>query len=420
VPHPASFPDEPATELLLRFARAGHDAGYPTAELEERLLAFSDAVGLRGTQVSATPTMIDLAIGSLPRQRSYTLRVRPPTVDLDAIARLDELADDVVDGGLGVDAALTRLATIESTPLTRPWPLLLAAYGLAGAALTPILGGGWREAAAAAGVGLVAGGVALPVRGTVRAEPMVAPVAATAAGFCAASLAQLGLVANPDVVTVAALVTLLPGVTFTLGMRELATKNPRSGLANTASALVQLFGLVFGVGIGRSIAASWFGPLAADGPSSSHFGVELLAAVAAGLVFTLTLRARYRDALLMCSATGLALGANELGAELVGREAAVFVAALTVGLVGGAVSSLLRRSALVFIVPGVFMLVPSSAGFNSLLQLITDQTVSGLTAGFDTFVTAMSIAYGLIASAAILPGYRRRTPVGTPLWPHDG
>ena len=42
------------------------------------------------------------------------------------------------------------------------------------------------------------------------------------------------------------------------------------------------------------------------------------------------------------------------------------------------------------------MLVPGSAGFNSLLQLLTDQTVSGITAGFDTFVTAMSIAYGLI------------------------
>jgi uncharacterized membrane protein YjjB (DUF3815 family) len=49
------------------------------------------------------------------------------------------------------------------------------------------------------------------------------------------------------------------------------------------------------------------------------------------------------------------------------------------------------------------MLVPGSAGFNSILQLLTGQTVSGIDAGFDTLVTAMSIAYGLLAAAVILP-----------------
>ena len=132
-------------------------------------------------------------------------------------------------------------------------------------------------------------------------------------------------------------------------------------------------------------------------------GIELAAAVAAGLVFTVTLRARYRDAVVMCAATVLALGANEVGTLIFGEQAAVFVASLVVGLVGGLLGLRLRRSPLVFIVPGILMLVPGSAGFNSLLQLLTDQTVSGITAGFDTFVTAMSIAYGLIVSAALLP-----------------
>ena len=68
----------------------------------------------------------------------------------------------------------------------------------------------------------------------------------------------------------------------------------------------------------------------------------------------------------------------------------------------------LRRSVLVFVVPGVLMLVPGSAGFNSVLQLLADQTVSGITAAFDTFVTAMSIAYGLMVSAVLVPGGLRR------------
>ena len=105
----------------------------------------------------------------------------------------------------------------------------------------------------------------------------------------------------------------------------------------------------------------------------------------------------------MCAATVLALVANEVGCGGLRKEASAFVAALAVGVVGDVAGSVLRRSSLVFIVPGVLMLVPGSAGFNSVLQLLADQTISGITAGFDTFVTAMSIAYGLMVASVILP-----------------
>jgi uncharacterized membrane protein YjjB (DUF3815 family) len=92
-----------------------------------------------------------------------------------------------------------------------------------------------------------------------------------------------------------------------------------------------------------------------------------------------------------------------------GPPAGVFVAALAIGVVGGLVARPLRVSPLVFIVPGVLILVPGSAGFDSLLKLLTGQTISGIDAGFDTFVTAISIAYGLMVSTVILP--RRFTQV---------
>jgi uncharacterized membrane protein YjjP (DUF1212 family) len=402
------FPDVSA-ELLIGFARAGHAAGYPTADLEEKVLALADAVGLDGTEVSVTPTLVEVWLGRLPSQRSYSLRVRPTPVDLDAMGRLDGLVQDAVDGRLGVEDALARLRDIQSNPLRRPWPTLLAAYALAGLALTPLLGGGWREAAAAALVGLVVGAIALSTEQTSRAEPMIAPIAAVAASFCAALLVQLGFEASPDVVTLAALVTLLPGMTLTIGMQELSTQHLQSGVANTASALVQLLGLAFGVAVGGSIAANWFGPADAAVPIPSSIDIQLAGAVLAALAFTVTLRARTRDATIMIAAACLAVAANEVGKHVFGNEAAAFVAAVVIGVTGGVVGALLRRSALVFIVPGVLMLVPGSAGFSSVLQLLTNQTVSGITAGFDTFVTAMSIAYGLMVATVLLPiGLRRR------------
>ncbi len=393
-----------AIDLLTRFARAGHDAGYPTADLEERVLALAGAASLADVEVSATPTLVEVSVGALPRQRTYSLRVRPTSVDLDAIARLDSLVDDELDGPLDTDDALRALRQIENTPLHRPWPLVLAAYATAGASLTPVLGGGWREAAGAALVGLVVGAIALSARRTTRTEPMVAPIAAVAASFTAALLVRLGVNASADVITLAALVTLLPGMTLTIGMRELATEHLQSGVANTASALVQLFGLAFGVAVGKSIASNWFGVATGPPPPPAWLGLQLGAALLAALAFTVTLQARTQDALVMGAATCLAVAANAAGARLFGVGAAVFVASVVIGVTGSLVGTFLRRSALVFVVPAVLMLVPGSAGFNSVVQLLADQTVSGITAAFDTFVTAMSIAYGLMVATVILPG----------------
>jgi uncharacterized membrane protein YjjP (DUF1212 family) len=406
-------------EFLLRFADAGHAAGYATDELEERITALAHSLGEPAIQVSVTPTMIDVALGPLPEQRTYTLRVRPAGVNLGAIARLDEVVRRVLDTPLDADAALALL----ERPPPRPyrWLVVLAAYAVAAAALVPILGGGWRDAAAAAIVGLVVGAIVLPASRFERAGVVIAPVAAIFASFSAMLLAHTSLGDTPDLVTLAALVTFLPGMTLTVGMRELATEHLQSGVANVATALVQLLGLVFGVQVGRSIAISWFGVAGGVAPHTGFAAAQILAAIAAGLAFTVTLRARPRDATVMCAATVLALVANAAGRSLLGHQAGVFGAALAIGTAGGLVGWYRRRSPLVFIVPGVLMLVPGSTGFNSALQLLANQTVTGITTAFDTFVSATSIAYGLMIAAIVLPKrftqiapHRRTQPAGSP------
>ena len=103
------------------FAGVAHRAGYPTSDLEDLLGSLATALGLEAAQISATPTLLELSFGLLPHQRSYTLRVRPTAVDLDAIGRLEDLARDAIDGRLTVAAALAGLEEIEARPLHRQW-----------------------------------------------------------------------------------------------------------------------------------------------------------------------------------------------------------------------------------------------------------------------------------------------------------
>ena len=86
----------------------------------------------------------------------------------------------------------------------------------------------------------------------------------------------------------------------------------------------------------------------------------MVAAVAAGLAFTVTLRAQTSAAPVMCAATVLTMSANAARRALFGPPAGVFVASLAIGVIGGLLGAKLRRSPLVFIVPGVLILVPAA------------------------------------------------------------
>jgi uncharacterized membrane protein YjjP (DUF1212 family) len=395
------MPDDAALELLLRFAAVGHEAGYATADLEDRALRLGESLGLHDVQISVTPTVVTISTGPLTDQRTHTLRVRPASVDLGVITKLDDVITGVLDRKTTAAEALAALGAAK--PIRRPWPVLVAAYSLAGAAVTPVLGGGWRETVAAAIVGLAIGGIAVLTSRSRRMEPIAAPLAAIAASFGAALLAEAGFEATPDVVTLAALVVFLPGMVLTVGIRELSTEQLASGVANIANALIQLVGLAFGVEIGRSVAADWFGPQAEIHPHTALAWTQVPGAIAAGIAFTVTLRARSRDAPLMCGATLLALLVNHAGASLLGRQAGVFAAALVVGVVGALVALRLRLSPLVFVVPGVLMLVPGSASFTTVLDLLTNKSVNGTHASLQALVTTLSIAYGLLIASMIVP-----------------
>ena len=188
-----------------------------------------------------------------------------------------------------------------------------------------------------------------------------------------------------------------------IGVRELATSHLEAGLANSVNALVQLVGIVFGVAVGRSLVTSWLGAIPLNAPNPFPHGVDVAAAALVGLAFVVTLRAPTRDVVWTCSAAVLAIFANLVATKALGKIAGVFVAGLLVGLAGNAIARHFRRSPLVFVVPGLLMLIPGTMGYWSAVSLAADRTVKGIDAAFDTFVSLLAIAYGLLASTLILP-----------------
>jgi uncharacterized membrane protein YjjP (DUF1212 family) len=130
--------------FVLRLARALHSYGIPAHRLEEILESAAQRLGLEG-QFFSSPTSIYAGFGREEEQRTYLLRVAPGGVDLGKLADLDAVAVNVLRGKETVKRGSQQIDEIIAAPARYGQPLTIAAFGLASAAASRFLGGGWKE-----------------------------------------------------------------------------------------------------------------------------------------------------------------------------------------------------------------------------------------------------------------------------------
>lgn len=92
--------------------------------------------------------------------------------------------------------------------------------------------------------------------------------------------------------------------------------------------------------------------------------------------------------------------------ELLGPELGALGGALAVGCVGNLGARLLRRPAIIGILPGLLLLVPGSLGMRAMSSLLREDTVAGIETAVSIGVVGMAMVTGLL-SANILVSPRR-------------
>jgi uncharacterized membrane protein YjjB (DUF3815 family) len=208
-------------------------------------------------------------------------------------------------------------------------------------------------------------------------------------------------------VTLGGLIVLVPGLTLTVAFNELASRQLVSGSARFAGAVALFFLIALGVAVGAQIGAALTGgPPPAVVPLPLGAEWRWAALLAAGLAFTVLLRARPRDAGWVLVAGVLAIEGVRLGGLLLGAQLGAFVGALLVGLGGNLYARLRRGPAAVLQVPGLILLVPGSLVFRSLAALLEQDVVSGVHAAFTTSLVAISLATGILLANVVLPPRR--------------
>ena len=395
-----------ASHFILHLARALHSHGYPAHRLESVLGEVSARLGVEA-QFFTTPTSIFAGFGAQDAQRTHLMRVEPGEPNLGHLSRLDAIMGDVVDGRITASEGSVRIGQLLAEPPRWSRTQSLVAFVVASMAVSCFFGVTVFEALVAGVLGLVAGLCALGVTRVPALAPVLEPSTAAIVSTLAFTIAGLTGGGNAYQTTLAGLIVLLPGLTFTIGLTELSTRHLASGTARLSGALVTFLGLGFGVALGVKSGAGLAALLQQGGvewlvtssrvPAWTEYGAVVLAP----LGFAVLLRAERRDVGWIVLAGATAYFTSRVAGRALGEELGAFTGALVVGAGSNLLARWQRATAMVTQVPGLLILVPGSIGFRSVTSLLGNETVVGIDTAFRVALVGISLAAGLLAGNVV-------------------
>ena len=388
-------------ELVIGAGRALHSFGSPAHQLEESMAALAGAVGLDG-QFFSTPTAIFASFRNGGESRTHLVRVEPGQANLEKLTRIEAVLDRVLGRELAPSRARNEVDAIVAAPNRYGAAATALSFGLVSAAAARFFGGGWPEISASAAIGLLGGLLALAAERWQGVDRLLYPVAALAAASLASAWSGAIEPVSVYLVTLAGLISFVPGLTLTVAMKELATRHLVSGSSRLAGALLVFLTLGFGVGLGRHLGS----PLAAQGtvvPTPPAIWTEWAALGIAALGLGIQFQVRWRHLGWVVLGGAVAVFGGRFGTHLLGPELGAFLGALQVGLAGRLVALWRRLPSALVQIPGLVLLVPGSLGFRSLEALLERDTVSGVQGAFAMILVAIALVTGLLVANVLIP-----------------
>jgi uncharacterized membrane protein YjjP (DUF1212 family) len=408
---PATFPspanllveNQISEQFVAELAKALHQNGMASDELEQNVLQLAQQLRLE-VSVFATPTSIFFSFGQADQYRTLLLRVTPADIDLGKLNELQALQQDVVLGQVTLREARVRLPQLLQQQSRYGFWLSSMAFAWASGAATLLFGGGIREWAVTLIVGFWLGCFGGMLQHWPRLARTYAPLGAI---WAALSPYYFGILLQPlslEVVTLGSLVVLLPGLTLTIAINELATQNLAAGSARLFGGLVLLMTLGFGVALGSSLGQQLTATPTGLSPTAAHPGFWYLAIATAPLAFAILFRAQPRDFLPITLTCWLGFAMTQAAGGLVIPVVSGAIGSFSVGLIGSLYARWTNRSSSTLAVPGLVFLVPGSIGFRSIQLLLLNDVESAVRGAFEMFMVAISLVSGLLVAYSLLPG----------------
>ena len=341
--------------------------------------------------------------------------IRP--IQLQKVVEVNQLSYDISAGKCSLEEARVRLEKIRNTPAKPMWEQTLgSALGAAG--FCAVFGGGWVDCAAAFVVGLLLYVFVLLVSGRYMSRIVGGICNALLATLLCLAFYRIGFGNSLANVIIGAVMPLIPGVPFVNGVQELANADYLAGLTRLTDALLGFFCIAIGVSVGFMLDGAIFhGLIALNGmwtnPETASLAVQALAAFAGTVGFAILFgvpRKHYIPAgivgvlgwllyLVLYRYAGLTPAVSTL------------ISTAFIGILSRVSAVIMKCPAAVFLICGIFCLVPGAGIFWCSYYLVSSQLDLSSAAGFTAAKIAIAIVLGIILAMElpqrIFSGHRR-------------
>jgi len=394
---------ESACTFVIRLGTLAHGYGPQAKRLESYLSRVTRALGYTGV-FSSTPTRLSFTFSRTegdPRPRSCQVTLSGTGFDLAKLGKVGDLVNAVEAGTVTIDKATEMLDEIDAMPPPYTNYLVALGYALCGAGFAGFLQGSWVDILLSAVFSVVVFlMVTLSAHFPAQSARWVPFLCALVAGILAALASVLMPATQAYLVTLSAIIYLIPGFSITVGVIELTTKHIVSGLTNLARGLITLALLFIGAWAGISL-VGWFLPIHGITTGAIGYGwVWVFAMVlAAGLCIAFQTPPRdFMWALLCCAIAciGIVLGEHIQGADL-----GNFLGTAMAMVFANVWSDRTNRPTSNVILPAFVFMVSGSIGFRGLVAISAGSTALGLSEFSHMFVVAITLAAGLVVGNLI-------------------
>ena len=393
------------SDYLLELGGALLSYGCPSYRLEEVVRVVAKLEGYEG-QAFVFPTGMFVALRGrgIDGQMLRMVRVKEWGVDLGRLLDVDGIFNDVAERRTSIQTARTRLLALEHSPPRYPRAVQWLATATVSGAAAVFFRGRPLEVGLSAIAGVGVGLVAL-VLGRVRHGRFLVDFSgAFFAAFFAWGCSRFRHDVSHEVIILSAVISLVPGMTLTTGLAELAQKNLVSGSARCMEAFVAflsiLFGIALAIGAEKSLGA---GSAAIATRTGLTLPYQAAALVCASLAFSILFSVPRRFVWGAVLSGAIGYTATSLATRHLPGHIAAFAAALAICLFANACARATDRPAQLFQLPGMMLLVPGSFGFLSLEDFLRGDFLHGAAKGFDMLLIGGALVTGVLLANVVLP-----------------
>ena len=322
-------------DFLVEFGKALHRYGAPAHRIESAVNHVAKTIDVQ-CQIKSSPTSITVGIGPRTDQEIFFERIEPGSINLSKLRDLDLLSSKIKEQGYCGKDDQFQLDEIICKDSNDSSFLQVTAFLIVSGAAAVLLGGGVFDVTVGSVIGLLTGLLSLFFRRFNAGGKLFEVTASFNAGLIAHLANRMGVPGNYYVTLLAGIIVLIPGLTLTIAMVELSTRNLVSGTARMMSALVVFLQMIFGVALSEKLVTTLMGPLAIQDKLAPMPIGFLLAALFLGIfAVALLFKAHARDYFYI----GLTAVAAFLVTNALSTNSGPAVAAAAGGLVAGLIAN---------------------------------------------------------------------------------